>query len=108
MGTHLDGMAAGAVAASALRRRLLAKPGAHQRQSQSVLTQTRRPLQQPGMTTLGQQAATLRGDPGRFNVAGTHGLLPTMMASQPLRTTAWVICCHTAWRLAWASMRTKR
>ena len=116
MGAHVDGVAAAAVAAGPLGRRRLAQPGAHQRQRQRVLAQAGRPLQQPGVAALGQQARALPGDPGGVGLGRLwQGLAhaapacpPTMMASQPRRTMTCVICCQTACRLALESMRAKR
>ena len=98
------------------RRGLLAQPGLRQRQRQVVLAQARRPLQQPGVATLGQQVVELARQPrrqrlgfdaaarrfGGFAVAmGYFGplLAATMIDSQPRRTHVAVICCQTWWRV---------
>lgn len=112
MGAYIDGVAAAAVAAGALLRWCIAQPCADQLQPQGVLPQARRPLQQPRMAALGQQAGALCGDPGRQRHGGFAHCGPpcvaTMMASQPLRTNTLVSCCHTRWRSCAASRRAKR
>ena len=126
VGMHIDGVAAGALAARALRRGCIraaagpsqggerplggqrttrsgerggiTQPCAHQAQGQIELAQARRPLQQPGVAALGQQRLQLARDPGGWGRAHTY----------PLVCTTACTACATAARGWSASMRAKR
>ena len=66
---NIDGVAAGAGVARAMLSWRIAQPSANQLQSQLVLPQARRPLQQPSVAALFEQVLGLCGYPRRGGVA---------------------------------------
>ena len=115
MRAHLHAVAALAVTTgAAIGLRLLAQPGSHQAQSDGVLAQARRPLQQPGMAALLQQVQHLLLQPGRQRAVlwrgdkGRRSRLACTHASQPFSRTACSTCCQTASGVRAASIRAKR
>ncbi len=85
MGMHINAVAAGAVAASALLRGLLAQPRTHHGHAQLKLPHARRALQQPRMPALGQQGlALLRKPRGQQACRRAHAAAPRPAADAAL------------------------